>query len=132
MSVFPTGVSLRTAAGKAAVVAPVALGLSYVDAWCVRASTGGLGWLFGTEFWLMVLIIAGLWVRSWTDEDDRWVQVLVLGVLVAGLVAGPLLLFHGALAALAAVSGVAVLGTAATVVARVFGFDVQRRDSLPW
>ncbi|MEV6078519.1 hypothetical protein AB0L80_25925 [Streptomyces sp. NPDC052069] len=122
----PTAASLLAAAGKSAVVGPSAVMVSYVDARMVRASTGEFGWLFGTEFWLMVLILAGLRVQGWTEDDDRWVGGFVLGVLVAGLVAGPLLLFHGALVALAAVPGVVLVAAWGWAVARRRGFEANR------
>ncbi|MCX4680284.1 hypothetical protein OG413_34275 [Streptomyces sp. NBC_01433] len=125
----PTSASVLAAAGKSAVVGPLAVMVSYVDAQMVRASTGEFGWLFGTEFWLMVLILAGLRVQGWTEDDDRWVGVFVLGILVAGLVAGPLLLFHGALVALAAVPGVVVVVALGCAVARTCGFEANRWGS---
>lgn len=116
------------AARKTAVVAPAAVLVSYGDAYLVRASTGEMGWLFGTEFWLLALVLAAMRVRGWTDEDDGWVRVCVLGALVAGSVAGPLLLFHGALAALAAVPAVAVLGALVLALAGTYGYQVNDRD----
>lgn len=121
--------SVITAAGKAAVVAPAALVVSYGDASLVRNSTGGTGWLFGTEFWLIALILAGLGVQGWTQDDSRWVTVFVQGALVLGGVAGPVLLFHGALAASAVAAGMAVLGLLASVLARPLGFDAGGRDT---
>ncbi|GAA3005769.1 hypothetical protein [Streptomyces fulvorobeus] len=123
-----TKASLGVAAGKAAVIAPLAVTASYVDAWCVRASTGELGWFFGVEFWVMALIVAGVYIRIWTHDDEPWVGGFALLALVAGLVAGPLLLFHGGLAALAGGLGVFVFGAPAPAAARACGFDVGRRE----
>lgn len=123
-----TKASLITAAGKGAVIAPVAMGVSFVDAWCVRASTGEMGWLFGAEFWLMVLVVAGVYIRTWTWDDENWVSWFALLTLVAGLVAGPLLLFHGGLAAATVALGVVVLGAPAPAAARACGFDIKRRS----
>ncbi|TXL87834.1 hypothetical protein [Streptomyces sp. IB2014 016-6] len=120
---FPTTASALGAARKTAVVVPAAVLVSYIDAYLVRASTGPTGWLFGTEFWLVALVLAAIPVLGWTDGDESWVRVFVLGALVTGAVAGPLLLFHGVLVALAAVPAVAVLGVSGLLLARTYGAD---------
>ncbi|MFC9242733.1 hypothetical protein ACFT7S_01440 [Streptomyces sp. NPDC057136] len=124
-----TKASLIAAARKGAAIAPRAVIVSYTDAWCVRASTGELGWLFGAEFWLVVLILAGVYIQTWTQDDEDWVGMFALLTLIAGLVAGPLLLFHGGVAALAGVLGVVVLGLPAPAAARACNFDVNPRES---
>ncbi|MFD4692698.1 hypothetical protein [Streptomyces sp. NPDC058463] len=118
----PAMASVITAARKAAVVAPPAVVVSYVDASLVRSSAGGTGLLFGAEFWLIAVILAGLRIQGWTQDDSRWVTLSVQGALVVGAVVGPVLLFHGALAASAVAVGMAVLGSSAAVLARPFGF----------
>ncbi|WP_329214093.1 hypothetical protein OG257_34960 [Streptomyces sp. NBC_00683] len=114
--------SVITAARKAAVVAPPAVVVSYVDASLVRSSAGETGLLFGAEFWLIAVILAGLRIQGWTQDDSRWVTLSVQGALVVGAVAGPVLLFHGALAASAVAVGMTALGALAAVLARPFGF----------
>ncbi|MFD9538628.1 hypothetical protein [Streptomyces sp. NPDC060022] len=118
----PAMASVITAARKAAFVAPPAVVVSYVDASLVRSSTGGTGLLFGAEFWLIALILAGLRIQGWTQDDSRRVRLFVQGALFVGGVAGPVLLFHGALAASAVAAGMAVLGASAAALARPFGF----------
>lgn len=126
-----TKASLITAARKGAVIAPPAVCVSYIDAWCVRASTGEMGWLFGVEFWLMVLVVASVYIRSWTWGDENWVSTFALLTLLAGLVAGPMLLFHGGPAAVAGALGVVILGAPAPAAARACGFDINRRGRRP-
>ncbi|MFE6042040.1 hypothetical protein [Streptomyces sp. NPDC056452] len=118
----PAMASVRAATRKAAVVAPAAVIVSYGDASLVRAGTGGTAWLFGAEFWLIALVLAGLRVQGWTRDDSRRVGLFVQGALVVGGVAGPVLLFHGALAASAVAVGTAALGASAAALARPFGF----------
>lgn len=121
--------SATTAARKAAVVASPAVIVSYGDASLVRAGSGGTAWLFGAEFWLVALILAGLRVQGWTRDDSRRVRLFVQGALVVGGVAGPVLLFHGALAASAVAVGMAVLGVSAAALARPFGFGPGGGDT---
>lgn len=126
---LPTLASALSAARKTAVVAPAAVLVSYGDAYLVRASTGMTGWLFGAEFWLVALVLAAIPVLGWTEGDESWVRVFVLGALVTGAVAGPLLLFHGVLAALAAVPAVAVLGVSGLCLAGTYGYGVSDRGA---
>ncbi|MEV2243792.1 hypothetical protein [Streptomyces sp. NPDC049970] len=116
-----TRTSLASAARKTAVIAPAALLVSYTDARFVRASTGELGWFFGIEFWLMTLVLGGLWVRGRTADDDSWVGVCGLAVLLAGFVAGPLLVLHPVWAGPAA-AGVLVMAGPVTAIGRACGF----------
>ncbi|MET7368154.1 hypothetical protein ABZS61_20300 [Streptomyces sp. NPDC005566] len=105
---IPSGRGGRDHCGrKAAVVGPPGMIVSYGDASFVRAGTAGTGRLFGAEFWLTAVIFAGLRLQRWTQDDGRRVALFVQGALLVGAVAGPVLLFHGALAVAVAM---AVLG----------------------
>ncbi|WP_406388007.1 hypothetical protein [Streptomyces sp. NBC_00887] len=125
----PAMASVITAVRKAAVVAPPAVIVSYGEAPFVRAATGGTGRLFGAEFWLAALVLAGLRVQGWTRDDSRGVTSFVQGALVVGGVAGPLLLFHGVLAASAMAASMAAPGALAAVLARPFGFGPGDGDT---